>query len=103
MCGFAIHIILSGIWGRKPAIFFFLCLSLLVCTSQYEPSGENTGWVSGKLCSSSRRSAISCMLLVKSPDSWVLGYLVCKSDLLEFALLISLGCHEIIRMRNFTV
>lgn len=87
---------------KLPSFSFFACHYWYVQASMKQ-SGENTGWVSGKLCSSSRRSAISCMLLIKSPDSWVVGYLICKSKLIVFALLISLGCHEIIAMRNFTI
>lgn len=66
-------------------------------------SGESTGWVPGVKCSSNRRPVINYMPLGKTPDASVLDYLFYKSELIEFALLISLGCHEIIDTRNFAV
>lgn len=92
-----------GILGRKTMISFsFSCHYSSIWVSAKQ-SGEGTGWVSETLCSSSRRSDISCIPLGKSPDSWVFGYLFCNSELIAFALHISLSCHEMIDIRNFTV
>lgn len=89
-------------FGAEKLLSF---LSLLVIIGMYRPvqsSLEKAQVGCQEHCFSSRRSAISCMLLAKSPDSGVIGYLICESELIVFALVIFLGCHEITDMRNFT-
>lgn len=64
-----------GIFGQKNYdLFSFSCHYSSIWVSAKQ-SGEGTGWVSETLCSSSRRSDISCIPLGKSPDSWVFVYL----------------------------
>lgn len=59
----SICIILVGFWAEKLHLFFFSsCHGLSIWVSAKQ-SGEGTGWVSETLCSSSRRSDISCIPL----------------------------------------
>jgi hypothetical protein len=86
--------------GQKICYFFpFVIIGL---NKSVQSSLEKT-WAEYQECTGVEGLPLAVCWASYLNLAWVLGYLFSKLKVIELALLISTGCHEIIDTRNFAI